>query len=293
MKKKILALGVCASMLAVAVVGGTMAYFTDTDQDTNVFTVGNVAIEQIEEQRPYNTETKKYTANEAINFTTDFALVPAVITAEDGKHYYDGQVKLQDGKTYSIWDKTINNEVDKFITVKNTGTEEAYIRTIIAFEDNADGTLTEKLHTLWGGDEDGKYEELTLKPNADGKYVKMDSGKSIYWLQNADGSWLTLDLEGTGTSTYTVAVFTYKDYIAKDETTSPSLMQLWLDPSATNEWAEAVGKEYKIYAASLAVQADGFDDTDNFADPASAAMDAAFDMTKDNLLGWLKEAATP
>lgn len=45
MKKKFLALGVCASMLAVAVVGGTMAYFTDNDQAENVFTVGNIDID--------------------------------------------------------------------------------------------------------------------------------------------------------------------------------------------------------------------------------------------------------
>lgn len=45
MKKKILALGVCASMLAIALIGGTMAYFTDTDQAENVFTVGNIDID--------------------------------------------------------------------------------------------------------------------------------------------------------------------------------------------------------------------------------------------------------
>lgn len=45
MKKKILALGVCTAMLATAIVGGTMAYFTDTDQAENVFTVGNIDID--------------------------------------------------------------------------------------------------------------------------------------------------------------------------------------------------------------------------------------------------------
>lgn len=45
MKKKILALGVCTAMLATAIVGGTMAYFTDTDDAENVFTVGNIDID--------------------------------------------------------------------------------------------------------------------------------------------------------------------------------------------------------------------------------------------------------
>lgn len=44
MKKKILAL--CAAFLlsATAIIGGTLAYFTDTDNKTNTFTVGKVDI---------------------------------------------------------------------------------------------------------------------------------------------------------------------------------------------------------------------------------------------------------
>lgn len=44
MKKKITVLVLCVAMLAIAVVGGTMAYFTDNDAKTNTFTVGNVSI---------------------------------------------------------------------------------------------------------------------------------------------------------------------------------------------------------------------------------------------------------
>ena len=44
MKKKIFALMLCIAMLAIAVVGGTLAYFTDDDDVTNTFTMGNVAI---------------------------------------------------------------------------------------------------------------------------------------------------------------------------------------------------------------------------------------------------------
>lgn len=44
MKKKILAIVLCIAMLAIAIVGGTMAYFTDNDAKTNTFTVGNVSI---------------------------------------------------------------------------------------------------------------------------------------------------------------------------------------------------------------------------------------------------------
>ena len=45
MKKKILSLTLVVCLLAIAVVGGTLAYFTDyTDVTSNTFTVGNVDI---------------------------------------------------------------------------------------------------------------------------------------------------------------------------------------------------------------------------------------------------------
>lgn len=53
MKKKILAMCLCVAMLAIAIVGGTLAYFTDTDTQTNVFTNGNIDI-QLNEVFPDN-----------------------------------------------------------------------------------------------------------------------------------------------------------------------------------------------------------------------------------------------
>ena len=44
MKKKIIALCLIVALAATAVIGGTLAYFTDTDAKTNVFTTGNVDI---------------------------------------------------------------------------------------------------------------------------------------------------------------------------------------------------------------------------------------------------------
>ena len=48
MKKKITALCLCVALLAVAVVGASLAYFTDTKTATNTFTVGNVKIDLLE-----------------------------------------------------------------------------------------------------------------------------------------------------------------------------------------------------------------------------------------------------
>ena len=48
MKKKIITLCLVIAMLSVAVIGGTLAYFTDVDQATNEFTVGKVSIDLYE-----------------------------------------------------------------------------------------------------------------------------------------------------------------------------------------------------------------------------------------------------
>ena len=48
MKKKLIAICLCVALAAVAVVGASLAYFTDTKAVTNTFTVGNVKIKLIE-----------------------------------------------------------------------------------------------------------------------------------------------------------------------------------------------------------------------------------------------------
>lgn len=48
MKKKLVTLCAALALCATAIVGGTLAYFTDTDAKDNTFTVGNVDIELTE-----------------------------------------------------------------------------------------------------------------------------------------------------------------------------------------------------------------------------------------------------
>lgn len=116
MKKKIFAIVLCVAMISIAVVGGTMAYFTDSVTVSNVMTTGNVKIEI--------TETK-------LDGTTPFeasaiTVVPStnVVTVSDPTQ--------------------INNFVDKGIWVENIGNTKAYVRTIILFEVPAEGTIAEK-----------------------------------------------------------------------------------------------------------------------------------------------------
>ena len=48
MKKKLTAIFLCVALVAIAIVGASLAYFTDTESVTNTFTVGNVKIDLIE-----------------------------------------------------------------------------------------------------------------------------------------------------------------------------------------------------------------------------------------------------
>lgn len=58
-KKKILSLCMVAALTATAFVGGTLAYFTDTDTATNEFTVGGVEIELVEKDENGDDWSKK------------------------------------------------------------------------------------------------------------------------------------------------------------------------------------------------------------------------------------------
>lgn len=48
MKKKITAIFLCVALVAIAIAGASLAYFTDTDDAKNTFTVGNVKIDLTE-----------------------------------------------------------------------------------------------------------------------------------------------------------------------------------------------------------------------------------------------------
>jgi predicted ribosomally synthesized peptide with SipW-like signal peptide len=99
MKKKILTLALVVALIAI-MVGGTLAYFTADDEVTNTFTIGSVKIEIWENGKETNDDT--------ISFTKP--LTPIVKTNPSEDESYQAKV----------------------IKVKNTGVNDAYIRTHIA-----------------------------------------------------------------------------------------------------------------------------------------------------------------
>ena len=130
MKKKITAIFLCVALVAIAIVGASLAYFTDTDSATNTFTVGNVKIDLIESRfhrqgsgssgdttipTPSQTASgMKYVSNGATIFTDDEIKADAanysVYIAERGKNMVPGK------------------NIAKSPYVINTGANEAYIR---------------------------------------------------------------------------------------------------------------------------------------------------------------------
>lgn len=262
MKKKILALALCVAMVAIAVIGGSLAYFTDTDKDINVMTSGDVHIIQNETDRDGNAYKDKQDLYPAVYLEKD----------ENGKWVpyngnnpaYDSTMASTDsnGGTLNIWDESINNEIDKVISVTNTGSRDAYIRTIVLMENTADNAICEKIHGLWC-DSDGQYR---------------------VWATNTDGSELQVEIYGT---TYSVAVCTYETALAAGATSAPSLVQIFLDPTATNEWSELLqNNEFSIIAISQAVQTVGFEGYSS-----EVALNTAFgEVTAENVLNWFENS---
>ena len=134
MKKKLIAICLCVALAAVAVVGASLAYFTDTKSATNTFTVGNVKIDLIESK--YHRE-----GNGNSNDTT-IPKASHVVTAEDNMQYVETGHKMftnedikKDAKTYQeeYLAKRGENMVPgrraaKSPYVVNTGANDAYIR---------------------------------------------------------------------------------------------------------------------------------------------------------------------
>lgn len=64
-KKTILVAAIAVMLVAALVVGGTLAYFTDKGNATNTFTVGDVKINLLEQQRKLDKDGNKTTELEA------------------------------------------------------------------------------------------------------------------------------------------------------------------------------------------------------------------------------------
>ena len=237
MKKKITAIALVVCLVAVAIVGGSLAYFTDTDAKDNTFTVGGVQIQLIEQQR--NADGSALEA-----FKDGKNLMPIVGSAQ-GEQQTVGGVKLPAAKNY----------VDKIMTIKNTGESKAYVRIFVAVPTALQNGQTpnapryDVLHWNFNGDScaDGQWTDEIVVANP----------------------------TVIGGVQYKIYSRTYTTALAKDEVTAtPAYIGFYLDKSVdmnadgdyTVDWGNGpevidydLSQGVKIPVFAQAIQAEGFD----------------------------------
>ena len=130
MKKKIVAICLCLALAAIAIVGATLAYFTDTKSATNTFTVGNVKIDLIESR--YHRQGSGGSGDTSIPAPTQTASGMKYVS--DGATIFTDEEIKADAANYLnyIGERGKNMVPGKNIAkspyVINTGANDAYVR---------------------------------------------------------------------------------------------------------------------------------------------------------------------
>lgn len=248
MKKKLTLVVTCIVLVAAMVIGGTLAYFTDTKSAENTFTAGNVKIELLEKERDGKGGLQDFSQNKA--------LYPIVGSAQ--------------GEKDELGLSTAKNYVDKIITIKNLAAD-AYVRAYIAIPAALDAE---------------KASDNILHINQPGKdtFVGLDgksADKAYTWSDMTMVGTFTDDDD----IVYNVYYSTYADKLTKDETAGcAAYVGVYLDKNV--DYVQPAGNAEGYYTFrgekvdfdlsnvtlpvfAVGVQAAGFDNAD-------AAIDAAF-----------------
>ena len=250
MKKKILVLCLVVALAVTAVVGGTLAYFTDTDDAENTFTVGNVKIELLESSLH---RENAGVPNDATSDSELWSDVPMEgqpndkYTAGTGAAYSDEQIKA-DAAQYKCENVKLNpgESYHKMPYVVNTGANDAYIRIRVMIPADLDtAVLNSSMYTS----------------------SAMDRGEFYPMAYDNSG---TVERDGIKYNVYT---FTRIDPLA------PGAMTYWnvwgtihMDADVNNAEIEALFGEGKAYADGtfpVLVEADAIQ-ADSFADATAA-----------------------
>lgn len=250
MKKKIMTISLVVALAAIAIVGGTLAYFTDTDQATNTFTAGGVEIDLIEQQ-----SNKDHTG--FVTYEGDKVLMPIVGSAQ-GEKYPNGQ-------------PTAKNYIDKVVTIKNTGKSAAWVRAYYAVPsalDDGKETFNAGANILHGN--------FGNKMTDDGLVTTYENE----WKWMKDGSWKYFETQIEGVD-YNVYYADYYQPLDLEATTEQFISGVYLDSHVDMKDGKYIDTRFpnadlsilqgtvKYPVVAVAVQAEGFDN-------AEAAITAAF-----------------
>ena len=264
MKKKIISLCLVVALGATAAIGGTLAYFTDKDNATNEFTVGNVNIELYESQYHRGAPTGALSITGQPEELTD----EDIVNGDAAYHstYLPSQKILPmnpSGATQATWESCA---VAKNAYVKNTGANDAYVRVRYLVPANIAHYLD--IHcvgTQYVTYEDGVYKDV--KGNA----YDLDNGDDFEpmipvnfkyganYADNANGIITKRD-----SVDYYYCDFIYAERLTPNEMTKFSpISKVYLLPSVTQEKIAELNltdAHFNILVEVDAIQADGFAD---------------------------------
>lgn len=152
MKKKIISLCLVVILALTAIGGATLAYFTDTDEATNTFTLGSVKIKLhegayknvLKNGAPINEngelDISKANPNNHKNETNFGYDYLDDVKNSSYKKWLDDQTLMPGGQDF--------NRMQKRIFVENTGSHAAYVRVIFGVPtelDNANGVSSKNI----------------------------------------------------------------------------------------------------------------------------------------------------
>lgn len=249
-KKTILVAAIAVMLVAALVVGGTLAYFTDKDNATNTFTVGNVDIELLESSlhrenagyvgtpgeklNPDNAELRSEVLKLGSNNTSPYKAGDTFYTDDqikaNAREYKCDNVMLNPGESYH-----------KMPYVVNTGKNAAYIRIRVMIPAALDTAIL---------------------------------NSSMYTTTALNNKEFTMAYDSTGTVErdgvmYNVYTFTRIDPLAAGEMTYWNVWgTIHMDTTATNEQIAQLlpNGTFNVLVEADAIQADGFANaTDAFA----------------------------
>ena len=274
MKKKVIAICLCVALAAVAVVGASLAYFTDTKSATNTFTVGNVKIDLIESRyhrQGYNsTNDSDIPAPDKTASGMDYIANGATIYSNDeiktdAENYLDYITKRGENMVPG-------KKIAKSPYVINTGANDAYIRIRVMIPSYAN---REYWRAYSGGVIDSQFCSTAI---LSGEFMHNDKTNDRPFVDSSGKGYI--DEKGVGYDVYT---FIRNEPLAPGEMTEWNVWNyIGITPEATsaniqkaiNKGAILVSGDgtmtVNVLVQADAIQAEGFAD----AKAAFAAFDA-------------------